>query len=442
MKTETKKYIMLFLFGLSLILLILSSSAIAEDTLTTYITDAARLKISLISQDPDPAEPGSLVEVRWKVENLGSSNAQNVRVKILPEYPFSLLPGDDGLRDLGSIQGRQLDEEGVIIKYKLRVDEYAIEGDNTLRLEYIYDTNPWMKTDDYTLSVRTIDAALSVESVETSPEKIVPGTPAKVDIIIKNLADSYMQDITVKLDLTFSQYASQITSITDASSYFDALPFAPLKSTTEKRISRIAPGGTAIVSYDLMAYPDATSRIYKVPIIITYYDEVETLYTKNDVIGLVVGDVPDLDIILESSDVYAGGSAGTLTVKFVNKGITDIKFLNVQLLPNSDYEITSADTDYVGNVDSDDYETAEFKIFLKSSAKDKVSIPIKVMYKDANNNDYSKEMTLELKLLSAEERGVKQGSSLTLVIAILIILVVAWIVYKRWEKKKKAKASK
>ena len=424
-------------FTLILSMLLLATAVSAADTLTTYITDASRLKISMISQDSDPAEPGSMVEVRWKVENLGSSPANDVQVKLDPPYPFSLLPGDDGIIDLGSLQGRQIDEEGVIILYKLRVDEAAIEGDTDLYLRYKYDYNGWMKTDDYELRVQTIDAAVSVEAVTTVPTKLVPGNEGELNIEIKNLADSYMKDITFKLDLTFTQYLDYVTTISDTAVYYDALPFAPIDSATEKRIDQIAPGKSAIISYKLATYPDAESRIYKVPVIITFYDELDESYTKNDLIGLVVGAVPEMDVVIDSSEVNAAGTAGTISVKFVNKGITDVKFLNVKLEQNGVYEVTSSATDYVGNVDSDDYETADFKIFLNDDAGDIVKLPLHITYKDSNNNDYSEDIELELRLFSEKERGVEKGSSLGIIVFVVIIFVVGWLLYRRWEKKKK-----
>lgn len=432
----------IILFALLCAFVMLSASAAATDTLTTYITDLARIKISLISQDTDPAEPGGLVEVRWKIENLGSDNAKDVIVKLEPEYPFSLLPGDDGIRDLGSIQGRQLAEEGVIVLYKLRVDEKAIEGDNDISLMFKYDANSWAKTDYFTIRVQTIDAAISIESVKSTPEKMIPGNNAKLDIEIKNLADSYMKDVTLKLDLTFTQYLDYITTLTDASGAYDTLPFAPLNSATEKRIRQIAPGQSKIVSYELMTYSDAEARVYKVPIILTFYDELGEQYVKNDIIGIVVGAEPEMDIVLDSYDVHAPGTAGSISIKFVNKGVTDLKFLNVELLESGDYGITSAAKDYVGNVDSDDYETADFRIYLKDTAQDIVKIPVHVTYKDANNNNYEKEVELELKLLNAKERGVKERSNVGIIVFVFILLIAAYFVYRRWEKKRKKRQGK
>lgn len=78
---KTRKTNMVLALICAIVMLSASLTAVsATDTLTTYITDLARIKISLISQDTDPAEPGGLVEVRWKIENLGSDNARDVIV--------------------------------------------------------------------------------------------------------------------------------------------------------------------------------------------------------------------------------------------------------------------------------------------------------------------------------------------------------------------------
>lgn len=425
----------IYMMSIALILLILmTGSALAVRQYA--LTDAARVKITIMSQDPDPVQPGELLELRWKVENIGGANAENVKVKLKPEYPFSLLPEDDGTRDLGSIQGRQLDEEGVIVLYKLRVDEDAIEGNMDIKLEYTHDDQPWRTTDDYSLRVQTVEPNILIESVKTRPSKIVPGNKGTVEITVRNLADSYMRYVTTKLDLTFSDLRAEATTMTAPDTFYNALPIAPLNSATEKSVYQIPPGETATFTYEIMPFPDAASGIYKVPVIITYEDELETEYTKEEVIGLVISSTPELDVVIDSYDVYAKNTAGSVTIKFVNKGITDIKFLNVELEQDEDYKITSASTDYVGNVDSDDYESADFKIYLKEPEGDSVKIPVNITYKDSNNNDYSEHFELEMKLLSDAERGVQKRSSLWTIIIVVIIIFVCWFAYKRWEKKK------
>jgi len=90
--------------------------------------DAENTEYTFVNQIPDPAEPGGLVELRWKVENFGGTEVDNLLIELLPEFPFSLLAGDDGKREIGSVHARQIGEEGVVLFYRIKVDEDAVEG--------------------------------------------------------------------------------------------------------------------------------------------------------------------------------------------------------------------------------------------------------------------------------------------------------------------------
>ena len=48
-----------------------------------------------------------------------------------------------------------------------------------------------------------------------------------------------------------------------------------------------------------------------------------------------------------------------MTLKFVNKGIHDLKFLDVIIEEGEGYEVLSNKKDYIGDLDSDDYRTQE-----------------------------------------------------------------------------------
>jgi hypothetical protein len=125
-------------------------------------------------------------------------------------------------------------------------------------------------------------------------------------------------------------------------------------------------------------------------------------------------------------------------IKFINKGLIDIKFLNAKLLPSDDYEIINSNEVYIGNVDSDDYETAEFRLHVKQATTDsKVALPLVLEYRDANNNMYKKEVSVDLILFSAEKLGVAEKKGTTTIILAVIIIVVGYFVYRKWEKKRK-----
>jgi hypothetical protein len=77
--------------------------------------------------------------------------------------------------------------------------------------------------------VRTVDATVSIQSVETIPEKVQPGEPAKVRIKVKNIADSTLRDVTVKFDLALSTIEVPSQAQVTQSNLYDMIPFAPLR---------------------------------------------------------------------------------------------------------------------------------------------------------------------------------------------------------------------
>jgi len=74
---------------LSMFVLVMMSASFSA-VHASGITALANLKVTFVSQTPDPVEPGKVVEIRWKIENIGSAAAEDVMFELLPEYPFSL----------------------------------------------------------------------------------------------------------------------------------------------------------------------------------------------------------------------------------------------------------------------------------------------------------------------------------------------------------------
>jgi hypothetical protein len=190
-----------------------------------------------------------------------------------------------------------------------------------------------------------------------------------------------------------------------------------------------------------MAYPDAKSRVYKLPIILTYKDELDNEFTKNDIVGVVVGALPDIYVVIDSSDLVSGKKSGKVSFKFVNRGVTDVKFLDVILKDTEDYEIVSSSEEYIGNIDSDDFESVEFSLYLNNNKDAKksstIDFPLHVDFKDANNVDYTKDITVKYRIYTAEEKGESQSQSAMLIVLAIIIIIGVWLVYRWWSRRRK-----
>jgi len=398
---------------------------------------APRFNVTFMNQDPDPARPGSYVDLRFKIQNDGEATAEDVMVRIAPEYPFSLDPGEDPLRSLGDIPGYGNSRNVMVVKYTLRVADDAVQGVNTIRIQYRLGDSQWI-TEEFDIDVRTVDATVSIQSVETIPEKVQPGEPAKVRIKVKNIADSTLRDVTVKFDLALSTIEVPSQAQVTQSNLYDMIPFAPLRSVTEQKIKTLLPGEEYTFSYDMITYPDAEPRVYKIPVQVQFRDDLDEQYEKNDIVGIIVSSKPDLRVLLDSTTLNTGVATGEVVVRFVNKGLADVKFLNVELDRSDSYEIISAEDVYLGNIDSDDYETAEFTLHVpvdKVAGAREITLPIRYAYMDSTNNAFTATEDIVLKLRDPGQLGQQGGSPVGLIIGLLVIGAILFLIFRKRRRK-------
>ena len=379
---------------------------------------ATTLQVTLVSQIPDPVEPGQYVELRWKIENLGDAT-DNVIFELLPEYPFSLEPGVNASKNIGSLWGKQDGDKGVIVYYKIKVDENAIDGNNDIKVQYKAG-NVIVKPDAYTIRVRTSIPILIVKQVSTDPGIVNPGGEAALKIKFENLALSTFKNIKSTIDFTGTS-------------------FSPIDGTNEKIITAIPSKKEVEVEYKIKADPSAESKVHKLTLKLEYLDNSGTALSKNNTIGIEVGATPDVSVEIESTDLLQKGSSGNIVLKFVNKGLINVKFLDVELRGDDKYEILSPSKMCIGKLDSDDYETTEFKIYVKSDAEGKITLPVFVEYKDANNNNYNKIYNVDVRVYSASEAeklGLKTSSRMWSYIIIVIVMIAAILIYRKWGMKR------
>lgn len=399
----------------------------------TALADISNVKVTLLNQDPDPVEPGQTVEVRYKVENLNTGVTGKIAIELLPEYPFNLLEGETAVKEIGSLQGYQTGTDAVIIKYKLRVDQRATEGTSELKLRWKEEGNNWISLDPFDISVKTVGTTVEIKSVRTSPEQLSPGEVVKAFITLENIGNNFIKDVSLNLDLTLETVAAQLSAGVSA---YGILPFAPVSTSNEQSVKLIEGGDTHTFVFELITFPDAASGVYKVPVRLTYYDMSNNKVEKTDVIGFVVGTAPELSINLDSSDVYVAGTKGTISISIANKGISDAKFMNVKLIDHSGFNLLSKNEIYIGNVDSDDFETIDFDVYVSPDTENELLFPLVLEYKDANSKAYQLEQEVRVPLYTLKEAQTmglipKQSYTGLIIVAIAIIAFAAWRIVKR-----------
>ncbi|MCL6500485.1 MAG: hypothetical protein K6T16_00425 [Candidatus Pacearchaeota archaeon] len=156
----------------------------------------ARVEVSLLNQDPYPAQQEDYVTIVFKVENVGGVEVKDVLLELLPQYPFSLDPGVSTVREIGTLSLVQYGEKAIFVKYKIRVDKEAIDGENEISVRYVYDTGG--KWEKYT----TKKFNVTIEDSRTDFDVAIQDYSAKTNslsLAISNIGDKDAASVTVSL---------------------------------------------------------------------------------------------------------------------------------------------------------------------------------------------------------------------------------------------------
>ena len=396
------------------------TSSVTIDTSKQNIID---VQLITLKYTPAPVAPGEYFDLWMAVETeessstsiVGQDDDNNIELEFLEAYPFELKEGEDAVWDVGDLgPGEQ-----VIKKFVVRVADDAPAGDNELRFTYTSEDDPnGVYTPYLDINVQEIEATLNVDSIVSEPETLVPGKIADLDITIINGATSAFKNIDLVL---------AIDSID--------VPIVPYKSSKEKSLSLLGAGEDYTFNFEIIVEEDAEAGVYKIPMNISYQNSNGTEFIKQDTFGIMIGAEADLSFNLENFDTFQEGGKGEIVVSVSNVGPTELKFMNIELLEDDSYVVIGANKEYLGNLDSDDFETSSYDIFV--NAEDDTEIKFKVTYKDSYNEEYEEEFSVNLPVYTSAEVSKYEldsnGTKSTIkYICYLLIVLFIYFGFKSW----------
>ena len=124
--------------------------------------------------------------------------------------------------------------------------------------------------------------------------------------------------------------------------------------------------------------------------------------------------------------------------------MSDIKFAYLSVSDIVGIRFISEKEQYIGDIDSDDFDSVEFKIYFKGDAPSTINLPLNVRYKDSLNKQYAEEFSLPLRVYTKEQAiqlGLLKKSNITTYVGVVIVLIIVWFVYRRIKKRRRAKKS-
>ncbi len=346
-----------FVFGISMLVLMLALVSPGVSAATNL--DTASLKVTLLNQDPDPAEPGKYVEIRLKAEKFGNNPLTNVNFFLDAEYPFSFDGSDTPDRNIGKITYISGEDWYYTLKYKLKVDPDALEGDYTLKLKYQTNNSDIKGVIEFEVSVAdSKNPELVAGSIISNPTKLVSDTDvAQLNIEISNIGDEDAQNVIVKMDFP--------DKLTPSYSYSDRANLGTIQAGS---------GKTATFYIDIDKTAD--SRSYTVPLIISYKekdDEKNEYKTKTLSIEIPIKEKPNFRINSLTTEPAnpSPGDKVKLKLNIENTG-KDAESVSIKLYKESSQPITFDEkTDYIGTMDKGQTGTGIITLTIDSDAEPK-----------------------------------------------------------------------
>ncbi len=416
----------LLLLSMSVHAIQLNSTAENDPNATASISQAS-LDVSSFRYEPYPAEPGEYITIWFTAKNIGKNPAYSTYVEIVEDYPFSV--DGENKKLIPSIAAGQ----EILFKIeKVRIAEDALEGETELKIRYPGPYNTIVEK-EIPISVRSVLPSIET-TVTSTPTRIPQGQTGILNITLKNIDTSSIRDVTIQLELPEE--------------------LASVGSLPEKKIPRLQPGQTGSVSFNILASAEAEGRAYKTPMVVRFSDETGTLNTKNQSIGILVGDAISYDLNIEEADSFTSNQKGSITVSLANTGPNTIKFLTLSLEPSNEYKILSNSKVYLGNLDPDDFETSEFIIAtnvakegtncwipFKCSSPDHIDINATLEYRDSYNTLYTDNQTVRLPIYTASEikaygLGASGGIGIITIIIGILVLIFLYLTYVHWRHEK------
>jgi hypothetical protein len=259
-------------------------------------------------------------------------------------------------------------------------------------------------------------SAVIVQYVQTST--LSPGQEGLIEMEVENILEDDAEDVSLTL-------------------IFANLPFIPI-GTSELTIDELEENEDENFFFRIKASNKVVPGDYEIPYTLEFkINDVEK--SRTGTIGIKVTADTKLSYSVDTKNPIIK-QQGQIIFKVINKGFSDARFVSVKVLPE-DFTLLSDDEEYIGTIDSNDFETVSFEVIFKETNSDFIAV---VEYLDFNNKKKIETVILPLIVYSQEraiELGLMKKDTTPQIIAIAIFLILIWILWRIIRKRRKLKKS-
>jgi len=149
-------------------------------------------EITLLNQDPYPAEPGNYVNIVFQMSEIDNPECGQIFFEIIEEFPFSLkeqqnqktIQGNTYLTNFGS---------SWLIPYKIAIDENALDGPTKIKVRYSYLGSSSNMVQDFNIEIEDYRSDFEIYVKDYSY------TTHELTLEILNIKDDDVEALTIEI---------------------------------------------------------------------------------------------------------------------------------------------------------------------------------------------------------------------------------------------------
>ena len=337
---KTKITAILLLAGL-----FIGSAAAQTAQQTSTDRETTNLQATLINSDPVPLQSGEDGDLTFKIRNTGNSEAGDVEVQLVDNYPFELKPDRQRDYSLGTVTPGQEYQ----VSTEVLVSEDAPDGASNFKIRI--SQGDFSVTRNIPVEIQSQDIELNVANLKTQPQQLMPDTDNNVMTVdIVNNGEKTAENVVLNLDLPES--FQKTSSFSTRQALGNVQPGQVKTAEFNFDINGTAPKGSTSINGNISySSGDSTSKVTD-PVSFDLY-----------MAGKPQFKITDMESSLKT------GSTGELRLKVKNSGDEQSSSTRIRVLDSSDQPFTyDSSSQYIGTLEPGQTGEAVFEVDTDSSA--------------------------------------------------------------------------
>ncbi len=392
---KTKAFLFSVIIAISFACMI-PGLALSQSTDTdTSSPNSANLNVSLVSQNPDPAKSGDMVELRFMIENTGGRPTSDLKFELLVEYPFTEIPGEEYIKTVSALKAYQQGADAITIKFKVRVDKDAIKGSNQIKLKRSEVGMDYAVIQSFVVDVTGSEYA---QIIYVDKSILSPGEETPLKFTITNVGTSPLQN------LVFSWNEKNGVIL-------------PVYSDDTKYIKYIDVGESTDVEYTVVADVNTDPGLYQLDLTLKFDAESGVSQEMNTKAGIFVGGATDFDVTFSES------TAGQTSLSVANIGNNPALSVTVRIPEQENFAVSGSTSSIIGNLDKGDYTIVSFQISQtmaggrmnrtigQTPTASQSNLKVQIEYTDTTGKRYTLEKSVSIQFRSTDSATTGQTTT-------------------------------